>query len=441
VALVAGAGFLKAKQKVAELRDELSATGPAGAKTADGIGKVASAAGKAAAAIAIWQAGMAAADQFAGKIDANTEAMAFGLEKFGQGADLAGNSAQVLGKNLDNLTTGFKFLADEDNNRRAVTKNLEKGLESVIPGLDDYSKSLANTQKQITAVDTALTAMVTSGNLQGANEAFARLTKELAVNGVSVDEVKKQFPGYEAALEAAANKANGLQGASGEATKSTDDLGKAAQAAADKVDELNKAFEDLFKQYMSVDEAEINLKETTTATNKEFREGAKTLSLNTDEGIKNRKAVLTRLKAIDDMRQSEIANGTSVDKANVKYGNQVEALKKTLRQSGFTRAEINKLIQKYDDIPNKVDTKVTITGDKPVGQKLALLSQVQAALKKGTPLPGPARRMFAGYDKGGWTGPGSKYEPAGIVHADEYVIPKESRQKIERSNPGALDHI
>jgi TP901 family phage tail tape measure protein len=442
VALVAGAGFLKARQKLGELRAELVATGPAGVKTADGIGKVTSAAGKAAAAIAIWQAAMAAADQFASKIDANTEAMAAGLQKFGQGADLAGNSAQVLGGNLENLTTGFKFLADADNNRRVVAKNLEKGLESVIPGLNDYAKSLANTQTQVTAVDTALSTMVASGNLQGANDAFARLTKELAVNGVSVDEVKKQFPQYANALEAAAHKANGLTGATGDATAGTNDLGKAAQAAKDKVDALDKAFGDLFKQYMNTDEAALNLKETEISTNKVFEHGTKTLGLNTDEGRTNRKAVLDRLGAINDMREAEIKNGTSVDKASAKYRTQVDALRATLKHMGFLPPEINKLIGKYKDIPNKVDTKVSISGDGAVGGKLSLLGQAQQALKKGTPIPKAAAHVFGPFfDKGGWTGPGSKYDPAGIVHADEYVIPKESRQRVERDHPGALDHI
>ena len=46
-----------------------------------------------------------------------------------------------------------------------------------------------------------------------------------------------------------------------------------------------------------------------------------------------------------------------------------------------------------------------------------------------------------GFATGGWTGPGSKYAPAGVVHADEYVIKKSSRRRFERENPGALDHI
>ena len=46
-----------------------------------------------------------------------------------------------------------------------------------------------------------------------------------------------------------------------------------------------------------------------------------------------------------------------------------------------------------------------------------------------------------GYATGGYTGRGNKYDVAGVVHADEYVIRKESRKKFERDNPGALDQI
>ncbi|MVW75395.1 tape measure protein [Pseudomonas xionganensis] len=41
-----------------------------------------------------------------------------------------------------------------------------------------------------------------------------------------------------------------------------------------------------------------------------------------------------------------------------------------------------------------------------------------------------------GFARGGWTGPGSKYQPAGIVHADEHVQPKEVVNE-----PGALSFL
>ncbi|CAH0296588.1 Glycyl-glycine endopeptidase ALE-1 [Arthrobacter sp. Bi26] len=53
----------------------------------------------------------------------------------------------------------------------------------------------------------------------------------------------------------------------------------------------------------------------------------------------------------------------------------------------------------------------------------------------------PRLDLPPGFANGGWTGPGSKYQPAGIVHADEFVIPKDARRKMERNHPGALSHI
>lgn len=45
------------------------------------------------------------------------------------------------------------------------------------------------------------------------------------------------------------------------------------------------------------------------------------------------------------------------------------------------------------------------------------------------------------FSSGGYTGPGGKYEPAGVVHRDEFVIRKESRRRFEERNPGMLDYL
>ena len=46
-----------------------------------------------------------------------------------------------------------------------------------------------------------------------------------------------------------------------------------------------------------------------------------------------------------------------------------------------------------------------------------------------------------GFWSGGWTGPGERLQAAGVVHADEFVIRKSSRKKIEDSHPGLLNHM
>ncbi len=46
-----------------------------------------------------------------------------------------------------------------------------------------------------------------------------------------------------------------------------------------------------------------------------------------------------------------------------------------------------------------------------------------------------------GWADGGYTGVGGRYEPAGIVHRDEFVISSPARKRFEQRAPGALDYL
>jgi hypothetical protein len=43
--------------------------------------------------------------------------------------------------------------------------------------------------------------------------------------------------------------------------------------------------------------------------------------------------------------------------------------------------------------------------------------------------------LSRGYSAGGYTGPGAKYQPAGVVHAGEFVIPREEVMKLGQGDP------
>lgn len=51
------------------------------------------------------------------------------------------------------------------------------------------------------------------------------------------------------------------------------------------------------------------------------------------------------------------------------------------------------------------------------------------------------QKIDLGFANGGWTGAGNKWDPAGIVHKDEFVITKYARNRLEKENPGALDSL
>lgn len=49
--------------------------------------------------------------------------------------------------------------------------------------------------------------------------------------------------------------------------------------------------------------------------------------------------------------------------------------------------------------------------------------------------------FYTGGHAEGYTGPGSKYQEAGVVHADEFVVRKTARRSIESAAPGLLDNM
>lgn len=51
------------------------------------------------------------------------------------------------------------------------------------------------------------------------------------------------------------------------------------------------------------------------------------------------------------------------------------------------------------------------------------------------------RPFFSGFAGGGFTGPGGKYQPAGVVHAGEFVVRQSSTRKIMREAPGLLEGL
>lgn len=434
-ALMLGAsGWLRMRRSNAEALEELRNTGPAGERAANGLQTTTKWAGRAAAAFAATQvaaAGMSAA--FGNSMNPQVEALSQNLEQWSKSGAKAGEAARMFGKDFELLagdlsTLDSGFWTNFGNGAAGVAEAIS-GLGSVV---DD---SLQHTRERITGIDSALSAMVQGGKTQEAAAIFNKLAAEAKKSGVNVEELKKGLPQYAAAVQTAGSKSAASADQIGE-------VGTQAETTADKVEKLEEAFADLFDSQMSADRAQLKFEQGMVSLKDELTKGKRTLALNTEEGRKNRGAVLDQLEAIEKLRDSRVKHGATLDDANKKYLKDIEGLKKTLRQAGFTKKEIDALIGAYEEIPDKVNTSVTITGDKAVGGKLTMLSQVQSALKRGAPLPGPARKYFGPeYDEGGWTGPGEKYAVAGVVHADEHVIRKDSRRKLEAVRPGALDYM
>jgi hypothetical protein len=86
---------------------------------------------------------------------------------------------------------------------------------------------------------------------------------------------------------------------------------------------------------------------------------------------------LDQIDKINNLRTATINHGGSVDVANGKYGSQIETLRKTLIQMGYTKAEVNNLIGRYKAIPGSVYTKMTADTGKASANVATLRRQIR----------------------------------------------------------------
>jgi TP901 family phage tail tape measure protein len=441
VLALGAAGWVKMRSSNALALEELRNTGPAGTRAANGLESTTKWATRAAGAFVAAQiaaAGVSAA--FGQNLNPQVTALADSLERWAVNGEQAGEATRLLGKDFENLgydlgTLGSGFWAEMGN-------GIAGTIESLTGFGDVADKSLTHAKERISAIDSALSQMVQNGQAAQAAAVFEKLAAEGKKAGISVDDLKKGLPQYSGAVQTAGK----------ESAKTATDLatmGNAAEDAAKKTEELNKQFEDLFNQQMSADRAVLKLKDSTVSLTEELKNGARTLALTSAEGRKNRTAVLDQLDAIEDLREARVKEGMTLDEANKKYDKDIEGLKKSMRQAGFTKKEINGLVGAYEKIPDEVKTKVSSSGVPGVNFELNDLLVKQRALQQGitpTQALGQMKRDLARtqqgkYAHGGWTGPGGMWDPAGVVHADEFVIKKSSRNKIEKMHPGLLDEM
>lgn len=455
--LLGGVAWGKYRKAVAEAEAQLIAMGPAGEKAAAGISKATALIGK----IGLWAiafeaagAGLNALGQGAADVDKLTAS----LTNLANTGKSSGELNTVFGENAKNFQD-VAFMADFSS--KGVGKFLEQ-LETKAWVVGDFTGALYHMGQQLnfgtdsknaaadmTALDAALTN--TMSTLNDAGKASALWNQVLQQSGEDTSKLAEQLPNaYKKVgeLNAAADKTSLSKFASGanKAAAGVHGVGVEATMSAADLKKLSDAIDQAITGHLSLDRATIAYKQGLVDLRKELTSGARSLSVNTVEGRKNRGAVLDQISSINELRKSRIAEGTTIDKASALYLKDIDGLRKSMRQAGFSKTAVDQLIGSYKNIPGHVDTKVSITGAGPVKAEMNRLMAYQQALKKGTILPGfqgPVRDPATGkyYAEGGWTGRGSKYEPAGIVHADEFVIRKESRQRIEAKAPGLLDNM
>jgi TP901 family phage tail tape measure protein len=490
--------WVKLRKGIAEVVTQLEATGPAGEKAAAGLQKSAGMAGKAALAFAGLEIAAALFNSLDDK-SANVDRLSASLENLAKTGQSAGELNNIFGKNFDGLgrIAGFAESANH-----GFGKFIDTTLGS-IPIIGDAGKAIGNfgsrliagtdfdtAKEQMSTLDSALVNFMNTTN--DAKKSSQLWNQVLSQSGLDTQQLAELLPNaYKKVgeLNAAADKGKGALGgmasASGAAAGKTGELSSAlnsgkqaqkeykteAEAAAGAARgeraalvALSSAMKAQVDPVFAFIDAEKTMTEAQKNATKAVKEHGRT-------SVEAKEATRKLAEAAIDLQAKAGALGDKFD------GKLTPAMRNTLRAAGLTKAQVHdvetqfesarKAAEKYDDkyeakasapgakqsetalasawaqakgFDGHYNAHATVTGVPGVKSQLASLLIQQDALKKGIPISAAAaayrKNAFA---DGGWTGPGSKYDEAGVVHADEFVINKDSRRKIESRAPGMLD--
>jgi hypothetical protein len=109
------------------------------------------------------------------------------------------------------------------------------------------------------------------------------------------------------------------------------------------------------------------------------------------------------------------------------------------------KRDIDKAYTSANNFAGPYLANLSVKGKPAVDAALNDLLIKQQALNKGISVSAASsafrKQEAKGYHDGGWTGPGPKMQPAGVVHADEFVVKKTARRQIEARHPGLLEEM
>lgn len=216
-------------------------------------------------------------------------------------------------------------------------------------------------------------------------------------------DVDEMIAAMERSQEPAAMFAGGLM-------KITEQSGEAKQKTLDLTASLN-AF---FQSSLNASNAAINFESSLDNVTASLKENGRHLDINSAKGRNNVTAVNQTIAAAIEARDAKIKETGSVAEGNKVYEKYIERLKRTLGQSKLTKAQIEKLIGAYDEVPPEVTTTVNAPG---LSAAAATAARLNAELDR---INRKARKNPVG--KGGnYTGVGG-YAEGGVIRREELAM-------------------
>lgn len=118
----------------------------------------------------------------------------------------------------------------------------------------------------------------------------------------------------------------------------------------------------LFSATMGLDQATLGFNQSLTQLGETFNKHDHSIDIHTKKGQENVQAIYASVTANMELYQSMVTAGATAEQAAAAYSVNTQALESQLRKAGLTSAEIDNLIGKYRNVPNRVNTELAMQG-------------------------------------------------------------------------------
>lgn len=396
LALLGVAGLGKLSVATRDALDAMDQLGLNTDKARGRVGQFAKGAGVAAGALGAMAAGAALMSNASGDAGQGIEEIYAGLEQLAEGASAsetvfknvsgAWGTMQTEGLPLKDLIQGLADPTMWDSINGSVTE-LSTGFGAMFGA--DWRTGWQEQRDALNAYSEQLGTLAQS-NLPTAVDAFKQLHEETGGTEESGRQLLEVMPEVKDALIGVAREAGLatddttlLKIATGELTPEIEEVGEAAEVAAESMEQQAQAIEDMWtaaveaaNRLLGLRDAERGFEAAVDDAREAVKENGRTLDINTEKGRANQQA----LDAIADsgwrMVESAREQGASQEELRGKMREAREAFIQAAVQMGVSREKARELANQLGLIPKNINSTVTVEA----GGALSAVDQVRRAL-------------------------------------------------------------
>lgn len=322
---------------------------------------------------------------------------------------------------------------------------LVDSLDKASGAFTNYSREIiANKLQESGAADTAKALGISLRTLTDAAFGLAPAMKEVddavAASIVSGETSTRGAENFKAGIADLRNEVQQAPKDFEELSSATDDNSEAlgglrgeAENAGDAISGLADIIRGFASATLSTRDAERQFQEAIDDATESVAANGATLDINSAEGRKNQETLDEIAKSAQELAAARLEETGSQEQATAAIQSGRDALIEQLAQYGIVGAEAEAYADSLGLIPSNISTAVSLDTTQArtdFGSFLRDLNGTTVAVNVA------ATRNFA---TGGYTGPGGKYEPAGVVHRGEFVSTAETVR--DPANRAVLEYM